>query len=54
MSLAPNETIEGYTRKNILLKAQDTRELTTEELLELRELTKIAVSHLLIKEPRNG
>lgn len=47
MSIAPNETNEGYQRKNELLKLRDDRELTTDELLELRELTRVAASHLV-------
>lgn len=46
MSLAPNETIEQAKRKNELLKIKESRELTLPELYELRDLTRIATSHL--------
>jgi hypothetical protein len=51
MTMAPNETLEGYTRKNELFKIRETRELTTPELLELRELTRLAASHLVFNYP---
>ena len=47
MSIAPNETQESYTRKNELMKLRNTRELTMPELYELRDLTRLAASHLV-------
>lgn len=52
MSIAPNETPEGHSRKNELLALRNTRELTMDELYELRELTRIAASHLVFNYPR--
>lgn len=46
MTIAPNETIEQYNRK---LELQKRENLTMPELLELRELTRNASSHLIIK-----
>ena len=43
---APNETLEQEARKNELFALQTKRELSMAELLELRELTRIARSHL--------
>jgi len=44
---APNETLEQEARKNELFAIRETRQLTLEELNELRELTAIACSHLV-------
>lgn len=46
MSKAPNETENGYKRKNELMALRDTRELTMPELYELRDLTRVAISHM--------
>lgn len=46
MTKAPNETEAQYTRKNELFAIQKTRELTSQELYELRDLTRNAISHL--------
>ncbi len=46
---APNETLEQEARKNELFKIRDQRELTPQEFMELRELTRIASSHLVLK-----
>lgn len=46
MSKAPNETQAEYDRKNELFKIREQRELTTQELYELRDLTRNAISHL--------
>jgi hypothetical protein len=51
MSIAPNETAESYARKNELFKTQSMQELTMPELLELRELTRLAASHLVFNYP---
>lgn len=51
MTIAPNETSESYARKNELLRIQNARQLTMPELLELRELTRIAASHLVFNYP---
>ncbi len=51
MSIAPNETPEGYARKNELFRIKEQRELTLDELMELRELTRIAASHLVYNYP---
>lgn len=47
MTLAPNETPEGNARKRELQRIQSERELTLAELYELRDLTRIATSHLV-------
>ncbi len=47
MTLAPNETAEQYKRKIYLM---DKAEKTLDELLELRELTANAISHLTIRK----
>lgn len=49
MSKAPNETDESYKRKNELFALRDQRQLTMDELLELRNLTHIAISHMSYK-----
>lgn len=46
MTLAPNETQENYDRKQVLMSKMDLKTITDEELLELRELARIAVSHM--------
>lgn len=46
MSLAPNETQKEYNRKTELMKLQNTRALTLQELYELRDLCKNSTSHL--------
>lgn len=46
MSKSPNETNEEYARKNELMTLRDKRPLTDSELLELRTLTRKAISHL--------
>jgi len=45
-TLAPNETIKDYERKVFLMDKPDK---TLEELKELQELTRKAISHLIIK-----
>ena len=50
-TLAPNETPQGNARKNELFAIRDTRPLTLEELQELRELTRAAISHLKFSYP---
>lgn len=51
MTQAPNESTEQMARKNELFAIRDKRQLTIEELLELRELTRIASSHLVYNYP---
>ena len=48
MTQAPNETLEQYNRKNELFKLRDARQLTLNELIELRELAANSMSHLTI------
>jgi hypothetical protein len=54
MSKAPNETDAGYARKLELMVIRDQRRLTDEELVELKELTTIAISHLVFGYPTAG
>jgi len=55
MSQAPNETEEQYARKNELFRLKETRELTMQELYELRDLTRNATSHLVFAtRPKKG
>ncbi len=46
MSKAPNQTEAEYARQVELQNLRDTRELTAQELYELRDLTRIGISHL--------
>lgn len=48
MTRAPNETTYGHARKNSLIIKRDKSLLTYDEALELRDLTKVATSHLKI------
>lgn len=54
MTIAPNETPTQYARKNELFSLQKSRELSMDELLELRELTRVASSHLVFNYPAKG
>jgi hypothetical protein len=51
MTLAPNETPESYAHKIELQRLVDTRPLCPEELYELRDLTRLAASHLVYATP---
>lgn len=51
MTIAPNETPGQYVRKIALMAKRDRGYISTEELMELQELTLVARSHLTLVKP---